>query len=57
MSMAISDATLIYSWGSARKGKLGLSESYGELKSFSYFYTDCLNLCAQQDYVDEEYGE
>lgn len=57
MSMAISDASLIYSWGSARKGKLGLSDSYGELKTYSNFYTECLNLCAQQDYMDEENGE
>ncbi len=54
MSMSFSDASLIYSWGSARKGKLGLSNSYGELKTFSNFYTECLSLCAQQDYMDED---
>ena len=54
MSMTLSDASLIYSWGSARKGKLGLSNSYGELKTFSNFYTECLSLCAQQDYMDED---
>lgn len=55
--MGISDASLIYSWGSARKGKLGLSESYGKLKTYSNFYTDCINLCAQPDHMDEDNGD
>lgn len=55
--MALSDASLIYSWGSARKGKLGLGDSYGELKTYSNFYTESLNICAQQDYMDEENGD
>lgn len=52
--MALSDASLLYSWGSARKGKLGLSNSYGEMKTYSNFYTECINICAQQEYMDEE---
>lgn len=54
MSISVSDASLIYSWGSARKGKLGLSDSYSDLKTYSGFFTECLNLCAQQDYIEEE---
>ncbi len=41
ISLKISEGTLIYGWGSANKGKLGLSLNNRVLLKHSQFYQEC----------------
>lgn len=46
VSLDFSEGTLLYAWGSSRRGKLGLGQSLAELRGNSQFVTECRSICA-----------
>ena len=54
LTMDVSEGTLMYAWGSSRRGKLGLSQSMAELRSNSQFVTECRSISAMDGDSDSE---
>lgn len=44
LTLTLSEGTLIYSWGNATKGKLGLSNDLSLLKGHPQFYSQCKSI-------------
>lgn len=47
INLSLSPGTLVYGWGAANKGKLGLSDSLSTLKRMPAFHSECKTICAQ----------
>lgn len=46
LNLELLPGTLLYAWGAANKGKLGLSQSFTQLKQLPGFYSECKSICA-----------
>jgi DNA mismatch repair ATPase MutL len=57
LSLSLNEGTLLYSWGNATKGKLGLSSDLSVLKAHPQFFSECKSIQAQYDPDQQEEEE
>ncbi|TNV72439.1 hypothetical protein FGO68_gene129 [Halteria grandinella] len=57
LSLSLSEGTLVYAWGNATKGKLGLSNDLSLLKGHPQFFSECKSIQAQYDPDQQETEE